>query len=364
MRGLNPLLYNAVIEWSTQLPKEFSVSEKIDNRDNINNKEEEVVAALLTEFPCSYRQAYEAYFDLLQNDKVYQTYFELDKISVLALGTGSGGDVFGLIHALERFYKGKQIKIFTVEGNELALLSQVNIYKTFFLKEELKNKIELIPIHFKFERYFDELQPILKEVCQEALQVETFDIIQSFKLMNEGSISSNMRFFDLYRFINKNLAANRVSVILENADPTSKYIADRTVAARALIEFTSFAQQYYKRHQLHVLTPTPCIARCLSGLNINQCHRCTTTYEEVKCYVLRMETSFFEIQSTFVYSMKLATGELGHQLVEFIRDDSIAYQTKVAVGQFEDQYCTLNARNKGTKQTSAFKISQSSCKEV
>ena len=357
VRELNPNLYEAIYDWYRQLPSDVNVIELGNTRDNLKNSKEAIIACLVEQFPRSYRESYELYCDLFNNLEIFTIYDNLDCINVLALGTGSGGDVFGLIHAFEDYYCEKQINIYTVEGNVDALLSQVNMFRRYIDPNLIKNDVNLIPLSVIIHSKFYSLKQKLNQVSQKK-GIKKFDLIQSFKWMNEQSAREKIGFYDLYSFINTYLLANRISVLAEYANPLSPFKCDHSVSQRALNEYYVYCQQNGVRNQLCALTPTPCVARRLTGFCQKQCKGCQGCFEEVKAYVKFADQTSYAWQSSCLFSMKLASGELGHHLVKSLQDDTIGYQTAVRVGPFPELFCTLNANVLEEKRRNAFKLSQ------
>ena len=197
MRHLNPTLYEVIYDWFHQLPMDYEAKKEGNTHDNLKNTQEAIIAWLVEQFPKSYREAYEVYQDLFSQIDIFSIYDELEEINVLALATGSGGDVFGFIHACESFLRGKRINIFTVEGNKDALRSQINLFRQHIQLNLVENDINLIPIPVVIEPGFVQVMTELKKRCFKAYGVQKFDLIQSFKWMNEQSIRGRLRFYDL-----------------------------------------------------------------------------------------------------------------------------------------------------------------------
>lgn len=358
MRELNPTLYEVIYEWYHQLTSDVNVIELGNTRDNLNNSKEAIIACLIEQFPRSYRESYEIYRDLFSNLEIFTVYDDLEVINILALGTGSGGDVFGLIHALEDFYCGKRINIFTVDGNSDAIISQINIFRNQIDPNLIQNEVNLIPISVVIKSNFRLLQAKLGEQCLKAYGIKKFDLIQSFKWMNEQSIRDNIHFYDLYTFINTNLAPNRLAVVAEHANPMSPFSYDRSVSIGALNEFAWFCKQIGPRNQLYALTPTPCIARRLAGLRSRQCKGCKGCFEEVKSYVKFSDQTSFSWQSSCLFSMKFASDSLGKKLTKSLQDETVGYQTATRVGPVPEVYCTLNASVAEESRANAFRLNQ------
>ena len=358
MRHLNPTLYEVIYDWFHQLPMDYEAKKEGNTHDNLKNTQEAIIACLVEQFPKSYREAYEVYQDLFSQIDIFSVYDELEEMNMLAFGTGSGGDVFGLIHACESFFRGKRINIFTVEGNKDALRSQINLFRQHVQLNLVENDINLIPIPVVIEPGFVKLMTELKKRCFKAYGVQKFDLIQSFKWMNEQSIRGRLRFYDLYTWINDWLLPDRLAVILEDASPVSNHKCDQQVSMRAINDFVFFCKHQWRKNQLVALTPTPCIARKLNGNKAMQCRGCSGCYDEMEAYIKLADQKSYSWQSNCVFVMKLATGELGQRLASNLQDESVGYQTATHIGEHPNRFCTLDAKVSADQQANAFIINQ------
>ncbi|MDE5977597.1 MAG: hypothetical protein K2G70_03920 [Turicibacter sp.] len=358
MRQLNPTLYEVIYEWFHQLPKDYDVKGEGNTHQNLTNTQEAIISCLIEQFPKSYRESYEVYRDLFSQIDIFSVYDNLDEINVLALATGSGGDVFGLIHACETFLRGKRINIFTVEGNKDALRSQVNLFRQYIELNLIENDVQLIPIQTIIEPGFSRLMNVLNKSCFNKYGVQRFDLIQSFKWMNEESIQGKLRFYDLYEWMNQYLHPNRVAVVLEDASPVSKYSCDHTVSLRAINDFASFCQKNWRKCQLTALTPTPCIARRLNHHKAMQCKGCSGCYDELDSYIKLSDQKTYSWQGNDVFVMKLASGDLGQKLASYLQDETIGYQTTTSIDNSPTRFCTLDAKVSANQQANAFLVHQ------
>ena len=351
MKYLNPTLYEVIDEWSKELPHDYEVKKEGNTRDNLHNTQEQIVACLVEQFPMSYRQSYEVYCDLFKQREILSTYEALDTINVLALATGSGGDVFGLIHACERFFKGKKINIFSVEGNEDALQSQTNLFKRYVSANVIHNDVQLTPILTVLEVGLGRLKGALQQQCFKPYGIEKFDVIQGFKWMNERSIRGWFHCYDFYLFLNQHLFPNRIAVWLEEADLRSIHRSDHEIALRAVREYAMYCRRFQGKNQLTALTPTPCIARHLNGKS-QECRGCLGCYYEVEACVKLAHQKSYRWQSQSVFVMKFVSGPLGQQLAKWLQDEEVGYQTS----SIDDlpHLCTLDAKAEVKRQANAF----------
>lgn len=358
MRVLNPTLYEQIEEWQEQLSPDVDVKTLGQSHDNLHNNKEAIIACLVEQFPISYRQSYEVYRDWFSNVEVHQTYDELSVINVLALGSGTGGDVFGLIHVMEEVFSNKIINVFTVEGNKLTLRSQMNIFRHYVSVGLIKNEVNLVPISMVIQPSFKGFKEKLNELCFKPYGFKKFDMIQSFNWMNEQSIKKQVKFSELYELLQSLMNPNRIAVIAEAIDPNSKD-EESPVFKRALNAFMIFCSRTKKNQMsLYALTPTPCIARRLAGLSKSQCQSCEGCFDEVMCYVKLSHQTRYEWQSSYLFVMKLASSSLGSHLAKNLQDETIGYQTSSRVGVYQARYCTLNRRVKQEVTANAFKVCQ------
>ena len=358
MRVLNPTLYEQIEVWQEQLSPDVDVKTLGHTQDNLHNSKEAIIACLVEQFPISYRQSYEVYHDWFLNVEVYQTYDELQVINVLALGSGSGGDVFGLIQVMEEVFSNKIINVFTVEGNKLALRSQMNIFRHYVSVGLIKNEVNLVPISMVIQPSFKGFKEKLNELCFKPYDFTKFDMIQSFNWMNEKSVRKQMKFLDLYELIQSLMNPNRIAVIAETVDPNSKS-EESPVFKRALNAFMMFSSRTQKKQMpLYALTPTPCIARRLAGLSKSQCQSCKGCFDEVMCYVKLWQHTRYDWQSSYLFVMKIASSSLGSHLAKNLQNETIGYQTASQVGVYQERYCTLNRLVKKEVTANAFKLCQ------
>lgn len=358
MRELNPTLYEQIEEWYEQLSPEVNVLALGDKEDNLHNSKEAIIACLVEQFPVSYRQCYEIYADLFQNVEIFQAYNQLSVIQVLALGTGSGGDVFGMIHAIEEFFSDKVVNIFTVEGNKLALRSQMNMFRHYMSLGIIKNEINLIPISTVVQPSFKGFKEKLTQLCFQPYDFNKFDLIQSVNWMNELSVRKQVNFVELYSFIQGGLQSNRMVIIAEKINPYSNS-EDKSISSRALDGFKLFcARQKKSKQPLYALTPTPCIARRLGRKSDSSCKDCNMCFDEIKCYIKRGDEYRFSWQSTYLFVMKLASSSLGVHLAQNLQDETIGYRTMSEVSNYARRYCTLNQKVEPQVLGNAFKLCQ------
>lgn len=163
--------------------------------DNLGNDEERNLRYLGTYFPRTFVEAYCIYDNIFSNRAVYEKFASLARINILIIGSGTGGDLVGLLSVLNTKFSNKQIYIYSFDGNKKALSYQRNIVNAFYSYSE--NNGNIIKGN-TYTRVFDKDRTLVK-VFEEELGEEFFHIIQSFKFGNElyNSLVNENVFYDL-----------------------------------------------------------------------------------------------------------------------------------------------------------------------
>lgn len=150
-------------------------------RYNLGNTPDANQRYLGTYFPRSFKEAYEIFGDIFKVLKCFD-YFELkDEINILDLGSGTGGQIFGLLRQLNDLINNSlKINIYSVDGNENALNIQKDILEGYWNKSFNKHKIE---VEYKLEK-FSTGDSIEKFLLNE-IPAKSIDIVLSFKFLSE-----------------------------------------------------------------------------------------------------------------------------------------------------------------------------------
>lgn len=148
---------------------------------NIDNEYEENLRYLGTYFPRSFKEAYIIYSNIFSNDNIYQSFLTKDTINILDIGSGTGGNLLGLLQVICEVFQDKNINICSIDGNENSLEIQMNLIEDKEIFMNLNgNEINYFPYYMRFEDKDD-----MKSQIENILDYESIDIIQSFKFLNE-----------------------------------------------------------------------------------------------------------------------------------------------------------------------------------
>jgi len=89
---------------------------------NLDLTGEEIRKYLGTYFPRSYAESFCIFDNIFQNEGYQITIVDVKTLNVLSVGCGTGGDIIGLITAIEKHFSFiSEINIFAIDGNNEAL---------------------------------------------------------------------------------------------------------------------------------------------------------------------------------------------------------------------------------------------------
>ncbi len=148
--------------------------------ENLSNDNKQNRRYLGTYFPRSYAESYNLFNNVFSNEDVLNTLIQKDQINILDIGSGTGGELIGLLHALKAHgLDDKDIYLHTIEGNEDAISYYIqlihasakflNLNIKCFPKQLILGKQEMIATQLDYE-FSDGIK---------------YDIILSFKFISE-----------------------------------------------------------------------------------------------------------------------------------------------------------------------------------
>lgn len=159
----------------------FYKREPVKVQRTLDYDENDLREYLGTYFPGSFSESYAIFINLFRNESIRNSFDIKRDIYILDIGSGTGGNLLGLLWFMKKFLIGfdnKTIHIVSIDGNECALNIQRKIIARFFSSNTdfFYKIIELSRNGFKEE---------LKSIINDFKINHKFDIIMSFKFINE-----------------------------------------------------------------------------------------------------------------------------------------------------------------------------------
>lgn len=214
---------------------------------NLDLEGEEILNYLGTYFPRSYAESFCIFDNVFQN-KTYQLIISNRKsLNILSIGSGTGGDIVGLLTAIEKYFHNVQeIKIWALDGNQEALDILIKIIESF--KSHSSKKIHLKITH----SIFDKISDFQKEDIFE----RKYNFILSFKFICElialGKGAHDNSYYDFTHKFLPLLSNDGLFVLLDVTTKANHNIYNPILMNgqinKALIELNSF----------ETLLPIPC----------------------------------------------------------------------------------------------------------
>lgn len=177
---------------------------------NLDLTGEEIKKYLGTYFPRSYAESFCIFDNIFQN-KVYQKAIaDIQTLNILSIGCGTGGDIIGLITAIEKHFPNVSIiNILAIDGNKEALT----------ILEQIIDKVQnqsLKKVNLKIK------QTIFSSISDFFFENDinqAFDFILSFKFINEIILMGKGRldnsYYDFVRIFLPLLSENGICVLLD-----------------------------------------------------------------------------------------------------------------------------------------------------
>lgn len=143
---------------------------------NLDLTGDEIRKYLGTYFPRSYAEAFCIFDNLFQNKGYHKTISDYKTLNILSVGCGTGGDIIGLITAIEKHFPFvSEINIFAIDGNNESLTILEQIIER--VQNQSSKKIKFKTKQTVFSSF--------SEFVFENDTNQTFNFILSFKLINE-----------------------------------------------------------------------------------------------------------------------------------------------------------------------------------
>ena len=201
------------------------------NMTNIDDDKDRALNYLGTYFPRSYAEAYLLFTELFDIEKSH--YCTKTKLSVFDFGCGTGGEIIGLLTAIEELLPNvSEVEIVALDGNHCALRLYEKVVTKFNERSRLNvnNKPFPVKIDEVINKKFD-LIITFKAIC-EFVTKQQFEqqnpyghIVRTFlpKLVGDGymalddiTIYSDVNEEWLPKMMDKGLQENQCEVVYEN----------------------------------------------------------------------------------------------------------------------------------------------------
>ncbi|WP_010168292.1 hypothetical protein [Candidatus Epulonipiscium viviparus] len=179
MISINPRLENYIF---TTLGAIYDTNYD-ETKANLENDAYQNRKYLGTYFPRTFVEAYRIYYNLFAQQIVWQTFDQKDEIKIIAIGSGTGGDIFGLLNVLNHYFTNKTFTIYSIDGNANALQLQTHLI------EHIQSFIPLDSQHNKLVSNLYKITFNNPKVIAQSLKNlhlgSTVDIMHTFKFCNE-----------------------------------------------------------------------------------------------------------------------------------------------------------------------------------
>lgn len=150
---------------------------------NLRSSKSEIDVYLGTYFPRSLAEAFVVFDNLLSDKKYAECLSQQETIDICSVGTGTGGDLLGLILALEnRILSLKKLNILSIEGNHDAHEIAAKIVGEVSNRTSFKIDPSFQDYEFQAPRPFDGLDFINEN---ESRREVLFDFVITTKMLNE-----------------------------------------------------------------------------------------------------------------------------------------------------------------------------------
>lgn len=175
---------------------------------NLNHNKEDVLIYLGTYFPRSFAETYSIFNNILQNEIIEKSIQEKEEINILDIGSGTGGNLSGLLLSLiENISQKININIVAIDGNKEAL----KLLEKIVFKIQLKHSLNIsLNCHYVTFETITDLYENSKQFFE-----PNFDFIISSKMINEIITKDNDSYYNYYRHFAKYLNNEGLLLMLD-----------------------------------------------------------------------------------------------------------------------------------------------------
>jgi len=177
---------------------------------NLNLTNEDILKYLGTYFPRSYAESFCIFDNIFQNKEYQQAISKKSILNILSVGSGTGGDIIGLIIAIEKYFQQvSKINIYAIDGNFEALTILIKLVDNF--RNHTSKIININTIKSIFSSVSD--------ITSDKIITNEFDFILSFKLICEiitmDNENNNNSYYDFIIKFLPMLKKNGLCILLD-----------------------------------------------------------------------------------------------------------------------------------------------------
>lgn len=133
---------------------------------NLNLNTGEIKVYLGTYFPRSFVEVKSIFEEFSQNSNYLSLVGERTSVSILDLGCGTGGDLFGLLSFLEKYELSlESVKLLAIDGSQMALRFFEKIMAEFKKHSRLKIDYRIGPVFIESENDLNLVSDVLSDKC-------------------------------------------------------------------------------------------------------------------------------------------------------------------------------------------------------
>lgn len=226
---------------------------------NLNLNTGEIKVYLGTYFPRSFVEVKSIFEEFSQNSNYLSLVGERTSVSILDLGCGTGGDLFGLLSFLEKYEPSlKSVKLLAIDGSQMALRFFEKIMAEFKKHSRLKIDYRIGPVFIESENDLNLVSDVLSD---------KYDLILSCKAICEMLAKRRI----------KNKAYKQTASMLSSklTDKGIMLIEDVTIKSPATEKFIPYMlnaelnEFVAENDEFATIYPTACKdkeSKCINGL--------------------------------------------------------------------------------------------------
>ncbi len=206
---------------------------------------------LRTYFSRSFQESYTIFNNLFSNNLILSTLNKKDLIRILDIGTGTGGDIFGFIEVFERYFEGKDVRFYPIEGNKETKKIFMKIFFNFI--KDRKNTYKLVKTPIKTITEYNSEQFV--KYVKKHISAKLFDIILSFKFISENVV--NLSYYDYMVSSNSLIIENGIVLIADTTNHSNGNY-NSMILLRNLKEYKKNIYESRDNFRLLPILPRPC----------------------------------------------------------------------------------------------------------